>query len=193
MYRNGKSYDVFSNLRVENCVLWNDWGKCLEIGAETKANELFDINFRNCEIVHVTGSVLDCMNVDYGDVHDVSYENISIELDDVIPPPMYQRKETDVYENTDPSYCPAIINNHVVYHHEYSEGSNRRGKNRNFSFKNIRVYGNHPVKFRFSGYDEEHKVENIRISEVYLNGERLTAIPKENMLIEAFAENIVFE
>lgn len=193
MYRNGKAYDVFKNLLVENCVLWNDWGKCLEIGAETRADEMFDIKFRNCEVIHVVGSVLDCMNVDYADVHDVSYENIYIETDEVIPSPMYQRKETDVYVNSDSSYCPNIINNHIVFHHEYSVGGDRRGKNRQFTYKNIFVYGNHPVKFRFSGYDENHKVENIRISDVYLNDERLTEITEENMVVEAFAENIIFE
>ena len=59
MYRNGKAYDVFKNVLVKNCVIWNDWGKCLEIGAETRAEEISDINFENCNIIHVSASVLD--------------------------------------------------------------------------------------------------------------------------------------
>ena len=73
MYRNGKNYDVFKNVLVEDCVIWNDWGKALEIGAETKAEEIHNITFRNCDLIHLTGPALDCMNVDYADVHDVMY------------------------------------------------------------------------------------------------------------------------
>lgn len=58
---NGKVYDIFKNVIAENCVIWNDWGKCLEIGAETRAEEIADIYFKNCSIIHVTGPVLDCM------------------------------------------------------------------------------------------------------------------------------------
>jgi hypothetical protein len=73
MYRNGKSYDVFQNVLIENCVIWNDWGKCLEIGAETRAKEICNVTFESCSIIHVCGSPLDCMNVDYADVHDIAW------------------------------------------------------------------------------------------------------------------------
>lgn len=36
MYRSGESYGVFRHVRVRNLTIWNDWGKCLEIGAETR-------------------------------------------------------------------------------------------------------------------------------------------------------------
>ena len=76
MYRNGRSYDIFKNVILKNCVIWNDWGKCLEIGAETRGKEIFNILFEDCDVIHVNGSVLDCCNVDYPEVHDVEYRNI---------------------------------------------------------------------------------------------------------------------
>ena len=85
MYRNGKAYDVFKNVVVENCVIWNDWGKCLEIGAETRAEEICNITFRNCDLIHLTGPALDCMNVDYADVHDIAFSDINIEANETIP------------------------------------------------------------------------------------------------------------
>ena len=193
MYRNGNSYDVFKNVLVENCVLWNDWGKCLEIGAETRAEEMCDIKFRNCDIIHVTGSILDCMNVDYADVHDVSYENINVEVDETIPAPLIQKNDSEIYQNTNPEYMPYLINNHVVYHFEYSAGGKRRGKNRNFSYNNIRVYGDKPIKFRFSGFDDCHKAENVKINDVCLNDEKITEINSENIILEKYTENISFE
>ena len=122
MYRNGKSYDVFKNVRVRNCTLWNDWGKCLEIGAETRAEEICDVVFEDCNIIHVHGPVLDCFNVDYADVHDVTYRNINVEYDEVIPQGIYQYKDDEKYEDLVNNYdsAPPLISADVSYHFEYS-------------------------------------------------------------------------
>ena len=108
MYRNGKAYDVFRNVLVRNCVIWNDWGKCLEIGAETRAEEICDVVFENCDIIHLTGPALDCMNVDYADAHDITWRDIRIELDDVIPQPMLQNTDKDTFRQQDPDFVPPI-------------------------------------------------------------------------------------
>ena len=141
MYRNGKAYDIFEDVIVEGCVIWNDWGKSLEIGAETKAEEIRNITFRNCDIIHVVAPALDCMNVDYADVHDVVYKDINIECDENIPTPKIQVSDAHVYEDTPSGYMPEIIYLDIVFHHEYSRGcEDRRGKNRNFLFENIYVW-----------------------------------------------------
>lgn len=171
MYRNGKSYDVFKNIRIKNCVIWNDWGKCLEIGAETRAEEICDVIFEDCDIIHVTSLILDCMNVDYADVHDVTFKNINVELDDIIPEPALQCFDDQTYENKNPDFVPAIINVDVSYHPEYSAGGERRGKNRDILFDNIRVYGRHLPIVSIYGYDEEHLSSNITISDFYVNDE----------------------
>ena len=194
MYRGGRSYDVFKNVLVENCVLWNDWGKCLEIGAETKAEEICDIVFRNCEIIHATHVPLDCMNVDYADVHDVLFENITVDLDEDIPAPDVQRSDAQIYENKDPEYSPRLIGLSVVYHHEYSAGSeDRRGQNRDITFKNIRVLGSKPLKFKFTGYNEEHKTENVLIQNLTQNGKPVTSFEGTEATFDPFCKNIRIE
>ncbi len=170
MYCNGKSYDVFKNVRVSDCVIWNDWGKCLEIGAETRAEEIFNILFENCHIIHVTSSVLSCQNVDYADIHDVEYKNISIELDPIIPMSVIQESDNHKYENPDPHFCPEIINVGVSFHEEYSAGGAKRGKNHDILFENIKIHGNKKTSFYFSGYDSEHQVSNITIKSIFING-----------------------
>lgn len=189
MYRNGKSYDIFKNVRISNCVIWNDWGKSLEIGAETRGEEIYDIVYDNCRIIHVTGRVLDCMNVDYAHVHDVTYQNITIELDDVIPPMITQKTEDQKYENNDTDYAPFVLSSQILYHKEYSAKGERRGKNTDFTYKNIQIYGRQTPKFDFSGYDEEHKVANVTAKEIYLNGK---PIGNDEYTLKAneFSENI---
>ena len=187
MYRNGKSYDIFKNIRIKNCVIWNDWGKCLEIGAETRAEEICDVTFEDCDIVHVTNLILDCLNVDYADVHDVTFKNINIELDDIIPEPALQCFDDQTYENKNSDFVPDIIKVEVSYHPEYSAGGERRGKNRDILFDNIRVYGRHLPKFSIDGYDEEHLSSNITISNFYVNDK---LVSEYELCKNEFTENI---
>ena len=193
MYRNGKAYDVFKNVVVENCIIWNDWGKCLEIGAETRAEEICNITFRSCDLIHLTGAALDCMNVDYADVHDVTFSSIRIEADEVIPKPLIQKNDAERYVNTDTQYMPPTACAEVVYHHEYSVGGDRRGKNRDIRFESIHVLSDKLPRFFFQGYDEAHNTENILISNFYLNGKLIAELPESNWKIGEFAKNIRFE
>lgn len=194
MHRNGKAYEVFKNVLVENCTIWNDWGKCLEIGAETRAEEISGIVFKNCDIIHIQGSVLDCCNVDYADVHDITYENIRVEYDDVILPPAIQKDDIEKYQNGDLDYSPNLIEAVVAYHEEYSAGGSRRGKNRDITFKNIYITADrHIPKMYFCGYDEAHKIENVAISDIYLNGKRIENENEIKMTFGEYAENITFE
>jgi hypothetical protein len=191
MYRDGKAYDVFKNVLVERCVIWNDWGKCLEIGAETKAEEICNITFQNCDLIHLTGSALDCMNVDYADVHDVIFRNINIECDEEIPAPSIQNSDGETYQRREPDYMPNTIDLSVIHHHEYSRGSgDRRGKNRDILFQNIHVLGDKLPKVQCFGYDETHKTENVLISNLTLNGKVLDSLPASHWRMGDFAENI---
>jgi hypothetical protein len=88
---------------------------------------------------------------------------------------------------------PLTISVNVVYHHEYSAGGDRRGRNRNMIFKNINLYSDKLPKMQFSGYDDSHKTENILITNFYLNGKPITKLPKSNWNIGEFTENIRLE
>ena len=190
MYRGGKSYDVFKNVLVERCVIWNDWGVCLEIGAETRAEEITNILFFDCDLIHLTGPVLDASNVDYADVHGVTFEQIRVEADEIIPKPMLQRSDAHEYENEDLSYMPPLFGSRVIYHPEYSAGGTRRGKNRDITYKNIRLYGDHRPSAALTGYDAEHRCENIRIENLYVNDTLVRDICEIDLEIGDFVENV---
>lgn len=191
MYRNGKAYDIFKNTVIKNCTIWNDWGKCLEIGAETRAQEIFNIVFEDCDIIHVTGMPLDCYNVDYADVHDVTYQNINIEYDENIPPPMIQERDGDTYRNYNPNFAPHLICAITEFHHEYSAGGARRGINRDIIFKNIHYFGRQKPTFYFKGCDEEHKTKDILMDNIYWNGELITSFDEGQLILGAYTDNIL--
>ena len=190
MYYKGRNYDFFKNITVERCVIWNDWGKCLEIGAETRAKTISQILFKDCDIIHITHMPLDCMNVDYAHVYNVIYENISVEYDELIPEPKIQRSDSESYESYDPDYTPYLIVNEIVFQKEYSAGGKIRGKNYNFIYKNIYLYGRQMPKIKISGYDKEHQCENIIISDLYWNDKKIENINDIQFECNEYCHNI---
>ncbi len=192
MNHRGQRFDTFENLLVRNCVLWNDWGKCFEIGAECCAEEMCDIKFCDSSVIHVNSSPLDCYNIDYADVHDITYENISIEYDDIIPDSKIQKNDAQQYEDFehDPDFAPRLISVIVGYHHEYSGGKTRRGRARRLTFKNIRLYGHQKIKLCVRGYDAEHTSEDILIEDLYRNGEKITDLDQTVTDFNEFTKNI---
>lgn len=193
MYRNGKAYDVFKNVLVKNCIIWNDWGKCLEIGAETRGEEIFDIVFEKCDVIHVCGAALDCYNVDYADVHDVIYRDINVEYDDIIPAPEIQTADDKKYSGTETEYSPCLISAIVEYHAEYSAGGNRRGINRSITFKNIRLFARHLPKLYFKGHGDAYKTKDILIDNLYVNDRLITSADEISLTVGEFTENIRLE
>lgn len=193
MYRRGKAYDTFRNVLVRDCVIWNDWGKGLEIGAETRAEEIDHIVFEDCDVIHVCGTPLDCCNVDYADVHHVTWRRIRIEMDEVIPPPRYQYLDAEPYGEVTPGYVPSVIRAEVLFHHEYSAGGVRRGRNRDLLFEDIHIFGDVRPCFGFSGFSGEYGCRDIVIRDVFVNEKRLTDPEEYRLEIGEHCENIRFE
>ena len=70
-----------TDMLFENCVLWCDWGKTLEIGLETNCVEYKNITFRNIDVLRGGNTTCDIQNGDCADVHDIVFEDIRIELE----------------------------------------------------------------------------------------------------------------
>ncbi len=174
MHYGGGNYENFRHVRVRGCVIWNDWGRCLEIGAETRAEEITDVIFEDCDVIHVTSAVLDCYNVDYADVHDITYRNIRIELDDEQRRGMIQQTDDQIYVNADPEFVPPLLCSRVIYHFEYSAGGTRRGRNRDILFENINILGRQKPRFVFEAHSEEACNRNIVMRNICHNGKKLT-------------------
>lgn len=82
-YLEGEDGNV-EDILVENCVLWCDWGKCIETWCGHKPTEIKNIVFKNNYLIHLSAVALN-ITVWYGShksvVKDITYENIYIDLD----------------------------------------------------------------------------------------------------------------
>ncbi|MHB1485858.1 MAG: glycosyl hydrolase family 28 protein [Saccharofermentanales bacterium] len=191
MYHNGRHYDMFDDVLVEKCVIWNDWGRALEIGAETRAKEIKNIIFSDCDIIHGTGCMMDVQNVDYADIHDITFENIRVEYDHVIQTPAIQNSENQTYSDDENStYKPMLLCSMVYYHPEYSAGGSLRGKNSDITFKKIFVSSETMPPSEFAGFSDEFGVDGIKIIDLFLNGKKIASLDDANIKVGEFVTDI---
>lgn len=187
MLHDGEMHDIFEDVRVERCVLWNDWGRTLEIGAETRAKEIRDVTFRDCDLIHTTHAACDIQNVDYAAVRNVLYEDIRIELDDGPLHPLMQRPgDAGYYDKGKGAYLPMAMCALVLYIPEYSAGGAKRGTIDGVTFRNIRITAPRMPPSLFRGFDGNHGCRNIVMDGIYLNGKRVPAA-ESNAKAEKFA------
>lgn len=187
----GYRYDTCEDILFENCVIWNDWGKGLEIGAETRAEHLRRIVFRNCDIIHLTGPAIDIMNVDYGKVHDVLFEDIRIEYDPVIQRPTIQKDDdTPFVADPNSTYMPLAVCFNIEKHPEYSSGLERRGSIYDITLRTIRIHADRMPPSSFGGYDEEHAVYNVIVDGLFLGDRRITTLEEAQFHLGQYVRDI---
>ena len=191
MLHNGVLHDTCSNILVEKCVIWCDWGRSLEFGAETRAREISGAVLRDCDLIHNSSVAMDIQNVDYAVIHDVLFEDIRVEYEPVTQTPRIQKADWDFYtEDPQSAYMPALMGSHVTYIPEYSAGGTRRGVNRGIVFRSIHVYAPAMPPSAFTGCDADHLTQDILIDGLFLNGQKVTSVEEARISANEFARNI---
>jgi len=182
----------FKDYLAENCVIWCDWGRGLEIGAETRVEEISNITFRNCDVIHSSHYAMDVQNVDYADIHDVTFEDIRVEYNGEELRPYIQTTDGELYPvDPEDDYMPEAMCAIVYQHHEYSNGLSRRGKNHDIIFRDIAIFADRMPPSTFQGFDSQHMTRDILIENLTLNGKPVTTLEEARVQIMDYAENIV--
>jgi len=156
-------------VRFRRCVVWCDWGRAMEIGAETCAPEIADVVFEDCDIVRTTHIAMDIQHGDRAAVRDIRFENIRVEIDQDNPRPRMQRTAEEQYQPAlEDRYCPTLLEI-VIRQNNYSQ-DDQRGTVRDVVFKDIEVTGPHVAPSSFRGFDAEHDVAGVTIANLRFNG-----------------------
>jgi hypothetical protein len=170
-----------TNILAENCVLWCDWGRCLEIGAETCAPSITNITFRNCDLIYGDTVMMDIRNGDRADIENVTFENIRAEYRNPHDATLFQTEEGMKYVNSDPNFMPLLFvveTDRTIYaNDEYT------GNIRHVRFKDIQVFdsdGRVPPSSIHSNV-EGTVVEDVTFENVTLNGKKLTTLEEMNI------------
>ena len=168
------------NIIVDNCVLWCGWGTTCEVGVETAGIEYKDIVFRNCDLIHNSVGALCVMNGCYADIHDITFENINVELQSDTLPEIIQYEDKQEYDAGGENLIPALIlcrNPHYFIRRKASDRLERRpydkaGHIHDIVFKNINTYTDSDSivpKICIQASDEGEKFKNIVLKELYIN------------------------
>jgi len=181
------------DILAENCVLWCDWGKPLEIGAETSAPYMKDLVFKNCDIIRGSFSMMDFMHGDRSDISEVLFENIRCEYPAKDDTPLLQTAPGQVYKNPDDSYMPSLLVVGTV-RSMYSV-DDTTGNIRNVTFRNIEVIsedGRMPSSWVDAGA-EGTVIENLTLENITLNGVKCRSAEKMKLKIGKNVRRLVIQ
>ncbi len=88
------------NMTVENCVLWCDWGKAMEVWCGKQPAPIEQILFRNCRIIHLAAIAMD-VTTWYGSsdssIRNVLFEDIEVDLNETLYSQQIQASDEDRY------------------------------------------------------------------------------------------------
>jgi hypothetical protein len=183
-----------TDILIENCVLLCDWGKTMEIGLETECREYSRITFRDCHVVRGGNAACDIQNGDCATVHDITFENISIELESFYTKEQLQRSPEQIYEKKDTvgiSNLLAVTNQRFRESYAFlnvgsgdlsEKGQPHYAAVRNIRVKNVSIYadekivsayGNECVRISVSNVIPTTKYADISVENIWLNGQRI--------------------
>ena len=174
-----------SDILVEECVLWNDWGHTFDIGVDTVAPEMKNIVFRNCDLIHNTTAVIDVGNCDRADIHDVLFEDLRIEFSKHDVKPIFQSADDVKFI---PQKQSATLIDMFLGCGMWSV-DNLYGKISDVVFRNISIFSDCDFKpvLRIKGNDGEHDVKNVSIANVTFNGKHLKTLDAFDIKTNEFA------
>ena len=179
------------NVRFSRNVLWCDWGRAMEIGAETCAPEIADVAFEDCDIVRATHIAMDIQHGDRAAVRDIRFENIRVEIDPTNPWPRMQKAPGEIFPGNDQeAFCPALMTL-VIFKTFYSQ-DDTRGTIRNVRFKNIDVISPLEPPSSFRGLDAEHGVDGVTVENLRFNGKPVGDAAAARLTIGPHVQNVRF-
>jgi len=177
------------NVRASRLVVWCDWGRALEIGAETCAPELTDVVFSDIDIIRTDVAAMDIQHGDRAAVHGIRFENIRVEIDDQNFAPIIQKSRDDKF---DPVAASGFIPNLFVIIIQGTMWSHDtvRGTVRDVLYKDIFVTGKPAPQSSFTGFDAEHDVQGVRIENLRFNGRQATNLEEAHVKVGKYAGDV---
>ena len=163
------------HILVENCVTWCDWGRNLEIGAETNAPAYHDITFRNCDCIHGSTAFCDIQHHNRAEIYGVTFEDIRCEYTKHQLPDTYQHDMTAPFTPASPTRHPILLAT-PIYQMGLFAKDGLNGRTHHITFRHIQVLTDGEIPkptVLFAGLDGEHTVEKITVDGVFRDGRRI--------------------
>lgn len=162
------------NILAQNCVLWCDWGKCLEVGAETCAPHISGITFRDCDVIHGNGNMMDIQQGDGGDIENVRFQNIRLEYTGDEMWPVIQTEEEQDYPCFGKKSVPPLLG--LTAGVTMWSIDDYCGSMRDIYFKDIKITADEDIVFSGGMIHPDENfgtISNVYLENFTLNGKKL--------------------
>lgn len=165
-----------TDIIVEGCLTWCDWGRNLEIGAETNAPRFDGITFKDCDCIHGSSILLDIQHHNRAEISNVAFEDIRVEYTRHQLPDTYQHDMKAPFPDFEATRHPLLMAI-PIYNMGLFSKDGKHGCVHNVSFKGIQILTDSPEipvpESMFIGLDEAHTVSGITVENVTFNGNAL--------------------
>lgn len=182
-----------ADILIEGCVVWCDWGRSLELGAETNAPAFRDITFRDCDCIHGSTAHMDIQHHNRADIGHVTFDNIRAEYTKYQLPDAFQSDMSIPYPKDAPVRHPLLFCL-PIYNSGLFSKDGLNGCIHDITFRNIRILTDSPdvpvPESSFSGLSEEHSVDQVCIAGVSFNGKSLSTQDDLRLHTNEFVHNV---
>lgn len=173
------------NISFSNMQLWTDLAQSMEVGYETnKGNEegayISQVTFKDITVLNnFHKPVISIHNSDDANVDNITFENITV--------------ENAQMGSGDGDEMPYLIDFNIAQSSNWST-TRERGTISNITVNGLTVLSGKECSSRIKGYDAEHKVSNVVISNMTVLGKKITSLENGKIEVDTeTAENIVLE
>jgi len=187
----GNRDEPVEDIDVSGCTVWCDWGRALELGAETCAPRFTHIRFHDCDIVRTTHIAMDIQHGDRAAISDVWFESIRVEMDDPNPQPRLQKDKDDRYTAPAVDYLPSLFVI-VIRGTPYSKDT-ERGTVRDVVFQDITVTAPRVPPSSLRGADADHTVDGVVFTNIVINGRRATDLTTAGIVVGDYVSDVTIE
>jgi hypothetical protein len=181
--------DFSGNITWKRCVIWCDWGRPLEIGAETAVDVIENISYEECDLIHNNcGCLMSIHNQDRAQVRNINYRDIRVELDEPPLQPYIVKCKDEPYRQGEHGFLPKLI--FMANDLGYVSVDDERGSIKDIRFENIDITAPHMPESDLKGFDGEHAVECVSIRNLRLNGSRIMTAEQARLKMNEFTRDI---
>lgn len=178
-------YRNSSNIRFSNMQLWTDFAQSMEIGYETNKGKMEDSSIQDisftdiCVLHNFHKPIISVHNADDAVVSDVIFRNITV--------------EDAQMGSGDGNQMPYLIDLHIAENGNWSS-TKERGTIQNITIDNVKVLSGRFCRSRIKGFDDNHKITDITISNLEILGEQIKDAQTGKFTIDdTTTERITFE
>ena len=180
------------DLTFRRNVVWCDWGRAMELGAETRAPFFENIRFEDSDIIRATHIAMDVQHGDRAVIKNVVFDNIRVEIDDFVPTPVYQNSDDHVYDpKANPNYCPELAV--IIVQSTFYSGDKENGRVENVLFKDIRVDSSRVPPSSFTGLNAQSDVKGVVVENLYVGDRKIDSEESMNLRRNEFCEKVTFK